>query len=105
MCFSFLSCTKKKKKHLASTIAIAPMNIQIFEDPESSDSLESLRASIGEMGIPVAKERFYSNIGGVLVFKNESLKDSSWNRINKYRLTKVPLESRIKMARDRLMNV
>ncbi|CAG9327565.1 unnamed protein product [Blepharisma stoltei] len=105
MCFSFLNCVRKKKKHFASTVAIAPKTIQIFEKPESSDSLESLRASIGELGIPIAKERFYENIGGILIFKNDSLNDQSWERVHKRRIINAPVESRIKMARDNLMSV
>lgn len=69
MCFSFLNCCSKQKKSMTSTTAIQPFSMQFDQNSISPDSIKSLKPSFGDYGIPIAKEKFYKEIGGVLILK------------------------------------
>ncbi|CAG9334518.1 unnamed protein product [Blepharisma stoltei] len=108
MCLSFLHCSKRKKKKSSTKIStIIPTTHQKREEEEEdSDSLSSLRADMNSFGIPSVNEKYYQEIGGVLIMKKMS--SSSQNAIQTKEISieiESPVKNRIKMARERLMTL
>ncbi|CAG9321904.1 unnamed protein product [Blepharisma stoltei] len=107
MCLSFLCCYwRNKKKSTAKVLTVAPMVFSQQMEQQSSDSLSSLRAELNSLGIPTEKEKYYQEIGGVLILKRASASVQNSVCLKEISIEiESPIKDRVKMARERLMTL